>query len=154
MTDTLGESIGGPNGDKWIEITDSQLKFEPDAMDNLYPEVERVTFEVLTYSRTLIPASLNFQLMPILAERKVPSKVFCDLLEADLTAKVAELEVAMESGLSIREWNQDVNFVMGERAAHGLGMHGGMPSRLLEKINWFVEVRNIYLTISVSRLTI
>ncbi|KAL8772812.1 MAG: hypothetical protein Q9209_002157 [Squamulea sp. 1 TL-2023] len=138
IIDALGESIGS-NGDIWIEITDSQLKFDDGGKDNLHPDLERVTFEVLAFSRPLTEASLNFQLMTILVECKVPSKVFCDLLEADLTKKVADLEVAMQSGLAIRKWNQEVNPVSSERIAHGVEMQGGLPSALPEKINWFVE---------------
>ncbi|KAL8670790.1 MAG: hypothetical protein Q9168_004688 [Polycauliona sp. 1 TL-2023] len=139
MIDCLGECISGPKGDTWIEITDSQLKFEPDGKDNLYPDPERLTFEVNSWSKPLTEAALNFQLMTILTACKVPSQVFCDLLEADLTAKVANLEAAMESGLAIRKWNQENNPVSSERAAHGVEMQGGIPSTLAEKINWFVE---------------
>ncbi|KAL8950037.1 MAG: hypothetical protein Q9222_003897 [Ikaeria aurantiellina] len=139
MVDCLDETIGGLNGDSWIEITDSQLKFEASAGDALYPDPERVTFEVHSYSRPLSSASLNFQLMPILAERKVPFLVFQDLLEADLSSKVAELEGAMESGLAIRKWNQEVNSIVSERSLNGVEWHGGLPVSLPEKINWFVE---------------
>ncbi|KAL8737270.1 MAG: hypothetical protein Q9181_001856, partial [Wetmoreana brouardii] len=139
MVDALGESIGCPNGDFWIEITDSQLKFDANSQDEWYPDPERVTFEVLAFSRPLTTANLNYQLMPILAERKVPFRVFEDLLEADLTAKVAELQVAMESGLAIRKWNQDVNSASGSRNVHGVEMHGGLPINTAEEINWFVE---------------
>ncbi|KAL8691947.1 MAG: hypothetical protein Q9218_002929 [Villophora microphyllina] len=139
MVDSLDEKIGGPNGEDWIEITDSQLKLEANVVDKLYPDQERVTFEVLDFSRPLATANLNFQLMPILAERKVPFEVFRNLLEADLTARVAELEVAMESGLAIRKWNQEVNPVSTTRDAHGVSMHGGIPATTSEKINWFVE---------------
>ncbi|KAL8905139.1 MAG: hypothetical protein Q9171_006787 [Xanthocarpia ochracea] len=141
MIDALDEYSGTPKGDFWIEITDSQLKFESDPMDNLYPDSQRVKFEVHSFSKPLREANLNFQLMTILTECKVPSKVFCDLLEADLTGKVAELEAAMESGLAIRKWNQEVNPVSSERISHGVEMQGGMPSTLPEKINWFVESR-------------
>lgn len=140
MVDTLDEVTEGPDGDFWIEITDSQLKFEAIEEDQSYPDPQRVTFEVHSYARPLVPASLNFQLMPILADREVPFQVFSNLLEADLTAKVAELEAAMESGLAIRKWKQDVNPVAAERAAHGIEMRGGMPSYFPEQINWFVEV--------------
>ncbi|KAL8655036.1 MAG: hypothetical protein Q9226_003197 [Calogaya cf. arnoldii] len=141
MIDSLDEHIGGPTtkGDIWIEITDSQLKFEPDGKDSLYPDIERVRFEVHAFSKPLTEANLNFQLITILAACKVPSQVFCDLLEADLTAKVADLEAAMESRLAIRKWNQEVNPVNSERAAHGVEIQGGMPLSLPEKINWFVE---------------
>lgn len=139
MVDPLNETIDGQNG-IWVEITDSQLKFEAHAMDKLYPAPERVTFEVLDFSRPLTTASLNFQLMPILAERKVPFEVFRNLLEADLISKVADLEVAMGSGLTIRKWNQEVNPVSTTRDLHGVSMYGGIPATTSEKITWFVEV--------------
>ncbi|KAL8929504.1 MAG: hypothetical protein Q9208_001173 [Pyrenodesmia sp. 3 TL-2023] len=139
MVDSLDEVIKGPDGDFWIEITDSQLKFEGRDEDELYPDPERVTFEVSSYARPLVQANLNFQLMPILADRGVPFEVFRDLLEADLTAKVSDLESAMDSGLAIRKWNQDVNPVLAGRMAHGVEMRGGIPSSLSETINWFVE---------------
>ncbi|KAL8973519.1 MAG: hypothetical protein Q9197_002229 [Variospora fuerteventurae] len=139
MVDSLDETIDGPDGDFWIEITDSQSKFEARAEDEYYPDPERVTFEVSSFSRPLMQAKLNFQLMPILAEGGVAFEVFSTLLKDDLTAKVSELEAAMESGLAIRKWNQDVNSVMAERAVHGIQMSGGLPKSLPEKINWFVE---------------
>ncbi|KAL8909002.1 MAG: hypothetical protein Q9207_000453 [Kuettlingeria erythrocarpa] len=139
MVDSLDEEIQGPDGDFWIEITDSQLKFEASGEDELYPDPERVTFEVNSYARPLVQANLNFQLMPILADRGVSFQVFSNLLEADLTAKVSELESAMESGLAIRKWNQDVNPVLAGRMSHGVEMRGGIPSSLSETINWFVE---------------
>ncbi|KAL8935625.1 MAG: hypothetical protein Q9216_005331, partial [Gyalolechia sp. 2 TL-2023] len=140
MVDTLDETLEGPDGNFWIEITDSQLKFEASGEDEYRADPERVTFEVHSFARSLVPASLNFQLMPILADRGVPFEVFSGLLEADLTAKVAELEAAMESGLAIRKWNQDVNAVLKtERTAYGDEMLSGLPDSLPEKINWFVE---------------
>lgn len=140
MIDPLDETIRGSESNFWIEITDSQLKFEANREDQMYPDPERVTFEVLEYSRPLSTATLNFQLMPILVERNVPLEIFRDLLEADLTTKAAELEVAMESGLAIRQWNQEVNPVSHMRDANDIEMHGGMPATIPEKINWFVEV--------------
>ena len=143
MVDALDERL--PNSQLgngyWIEITDSQLKFEGHPADNLFPDRERVTFEVQTYSTRLSTASLNFQLMPILEDRGVPYEVFKRLLEEDLTAKVGELEVAMDSALALRKWNQDNNSVVEERLVNkGIDMLGGLPDSLAEKINWFVEV--------------
>ncbi|KAL8961899.1 MAG: hypothetical protein Q9193_001615 [Seirophora villosa] len=139
MVDSQDEIIDVPDADFWIEITDSQLKFEARGKDENDPDPERVTFEVSSYARTLVQAKLNYQLMPILADRGVPFEVFSTLLEDDLTAKVSELEAAMESGMAIRKWNQDVNSVMAERGVHGVEMHGGLPHSLPEKINWYVE---------------
>ena len=141
MVDVLDERLPGKNRGYWIEITDSQLKFEGDPMDNLYPDHGRVTFEVQSWSRKLSAAQLNFQLMPILADRGVPCDVFERLLQEDLTAKVGELEVAMDSPLALLRWNQDNNPVTEERVNNnGIAMLGGIPDSLSEKIGWFVGV--------------
>lgn len=146
MVDALDESLPRNDHGHWIEITDSQLKFEGDPKDNWFPDPERVTFEVQSYSTKLSTASLNFQLMPILEDRGVPYTVFKRLLEEDLTAKVGELEVAMDSALALRKWNQDNNSVTEERLTNkGIEMFGGLPHSLAEKINWFVEVRTRHL---------
>ena len=143
MVDATNESL--PSNQQgngyWIEITDSQLKFEGHPTDNLFPDRERVTFEVQNWSKKLSAATLNYQLIPILEDRGVPGEVFKRLLEEDLTAKVGELEVAMDSALALRKWNQDNNSMVGERLNNnGIEMLGGLPDSLAEKINWFVEV--------------
>ena len=142
MIDLLDETPPSLNTRNfWIEITDSQLKFEGHSHDAWDPDPARVTFEVNDYAKKLVPGSLNFQLLPILEDRKVPAQVFINLLEKDLTARVAEMEVAMDSGLALRKWNQTNNPISEERAQFGgIEMHGGLPQSTAEKINWFVEV--------------
>lgn len=139
MVDALDESI--PNGrGYWIEITDSQLKFEGHNCDQWAPDPKRVTFEVQSFSKKLSAASLNFQLIPILEDRGVPYEVFKRLLEEDLTSRISELGDAMQSPLDIRIWNQENNSVTEERIQNnGIEMVGGLPLSLAEKINWFVE---------------
>lgn len=140
MVDALGETLPQHSRGYWIEITDSQLKFEGHPTDKLFPDPARLTFEVHSWARTLVPASLNFQLIPILLDRGVPEEVFVHLLEEDLTAKVGELEVAMDSGIALRKWNQDNYSVSEERARNnGIEMVGGLPDSLSERINWLVE---------------
>lgn len=142
MIDPLDETPPALNDrNYWIEITDSQSKFEGQSIDARYPEAARVTFEVTDYPKKLTQSQLSFQLLPILENRGVPAKVFEDLLEKDLTARVAEMEVAMDSGLALRKWNQTNNPVTEERAQFGgIEMQGGLPQSTAEKINWFVEV--------------
>ena len=141
MVDALDENPSRSDHAKWIEITDSQLKFEGHPIDALHPDPARMTFEVHSWAKRLNSARLNFQLMPILVDRGVPPKVFMRLLENDLTAKVAELEVAMDDRLSLRKWNQENNNVSEERARYeGIEMLGGLPNSTGEKINWFIEV--------------
>ena len=128
----------------WIEITDSQLKFKGHPRDDLLPEPARVTFEVNAWAKRLSSGSLNFQLIPILVDRGVPDSVFVSLLDRDLTARVSELEVAMESGLALRKWNQEVNPITQERARYGgIEMQGGLPASRAETINWFTEVHRL-----------
>lgn len=129
----------------WIEITDSQLKFNPHPRDAIFPDKCRVTFEVNKYSKRLTPSSLNYQLMPILENRGVSQDVFIDLLRADLSSRVSEMEVAMDDGLALRKWNQENNPVSTERAQYGgIEMMGGLPESSPEKINWFVEVNALF----------
>ncbi|MCJ1246805.1 hypothetical protein MMC30_004014 [Trapelia coarctata] len=140
MVDALNEVSEGSERDYWIEITDSQLKFEGHPIDAYDPDPARSTFEVHSIPTSLSATTLNYQLMPILIDRGVPGIVFERLLQDDLTAKVSELEAAMDSGLALRKWTQENSSVAAERRIHGtVEWMGGMPSSLTEKINWFVE---------------
>ena len=142
MIDALDETPSKQGRNYWIEITDSQLKFHGHAIDDLQPEPARVTFEVHGWAKKLSSGSLNFQLVPILVDRGVPPGVIASLLEQDLTARVGELEVAMDSRLALRSWNQEINPVTEERArCGGIEMQGGLPSSSAEVVNWFTEVR-------------
>lgn len=140
MIDAQDETPSKKGRNYWIEITDSQLKFQGHARDDLCPEPARVTFEVNAWAKRLSSSSLNFQLLPILVDRGVPPHVFGTLLDQDLTARVGELEVAMDSGLALRKWNQEVNPITKERARYGgIEMQGGLPLSTAERINWFTE---------------
>ncbi len=141
MVDALDETLEGKDERSfWIEITDSQLKFKSHLTDHYYPDKERVTFEVHSYSKKLSPTCLNFQLIPILVNRGVPDSVFSSLVDADLRDKVGRMAEAMETGLSLRRWNQEESSILSERSgAGGIEMLGGLPNSTPEKINWFVE---------------
>ena len=141
MIDALDETPSRGGRNYWIEITDSQLKFEGHARDEIYPEPARVTFEVNAWAKKLSTSSLKFQLLPILVDRGVSPDVFAHLLDQDLTARVGELEVAMDSGLALRNWNQEINPNTEERARFGgIEMQGGLPLSTTETVNWFTEV--------------
>ena len=145
MIDALDErpsQLMRPDGSvHWIEITDSQLKFRPHPIDAFRPDVDRNTFEVNKFTKKLSSTSLSFQLLPILENGGVPREVFRRLLREDLSSRVSEMKAAMESGLGLRKWNQDVNSVSHERIKFGgIEMAGGLPESTPEKINWFVEV--------------
>ena len=140
MIDAQNETPSELGRNYWIEITDSQLKFEGHPRDDFHPDPARVTFEVNAWAKRLSSGSLNFQLLPILVDRGVSSDTFERLLDQDLTARVGELEVAMNSGLALRKWNQEINPVTEERARYGgIEMQGGLPLSRAETINWFTE---------------
>lgn len=156
MIDAQDETPSKQGRNYWIEITDSQLKFQGHVGDEIYPEAARVTFEVNAWAKRLSSSSLNFQLLPILVDRGVPPMVFATLLDQDLTARVGELEVAMDSGLALRKWNQDINPITEDRARYGgIEMQGGLPLSRAETINWFTEVHlsliSLYIPLRLSQ---
>ena len=146
LVDTSDEQLSSSERNYWIEIFDSQLKFEPHLED--YSEQfdpARLTFEVVEYSRPLSAASLNFQLIPILVEgetmKDCMKRILGDLLKEDITSRIKDLEEALDSPLKLRKWNQDVNPLGKSRAtAEGLSMFGCLPSSSTDRINWFIEV--------------
>lgn len=143
MVDALDEKIEGADGLEgfWIEVTPAQLKFESHPIDRFAPDPRRVTFEVNTYARKLLPSSLNFQLMPILVDRGVPYEVFAALVEEDLTAKVEGLAKDMENPLDVLRWNKETAAAVEEKTgAMGVEMIGAVPNSKGDRIKWFIEV--------------
>ena len=140
MVDVLDEHPQTTGRGFWIEITDSQLKFESHPLDAYAPQENRMTFEVHDYVKRLQSSSLSFQLMVILENCGVPPDVLIHILQEDLTARVAELQVVMEYVLRLALWNQQNNPVSKQRSTmDGIEMQGGLPVSNAEKINWFLE---------------
>ena len=129
------------DGTKWIEITESQLKFE-----QLYPDTSAIdpantTFEVHNCSRRLTAGSLNFQLIPILAHQGVPQAEFELLIEKDIGAKMDGLKLAMDDGLALRKWCQDnQSFINSSVQDDETELQCGLPDSTANRIIWFVEV--------------
>ena len=141
MIDTLGEELPGNRRGFWIEVTDEQLKFESHNSDSIDPEPHRVTFEVSGHSKSLTSSYLNYQLLPILLDRGVPSGIFHQLLKEDLQVKIAEIEDAMTDPLSLRKWNQSVNSGLSEKRPNGeIEIQGSMPRSRADVVNLLVDV--------------
>ena len=140
MTDPLGEEMKGSDGHLWIEITDSQLKFEGHDRDSREPDPFRITLDVSGYSKALTSSYLNFQLMPILLQGGVPASIFHDLLREDLNAKIDELKSAMEDGPLLRSWIQSNKLITAERLPdNSIEFQGAMPKSKPEKINFLLD---------------
>lgn len=138
VVDPLGETL---NDDPiWIEIADSQLKFEGHSNDSVYADPHRMTFEVHAYSSSLKPAVLNFQLMPILIDRGVDKGIFVTRLREDLNEKATHLVASMQDPLSLRSWNQENNPVTSFRIQEGsIRWEGALPGSIAEQINSLTE---------------
>lgn len=138
--DAFDQTLSTDTRGFWIEVTDSQEKCRPHDSDHMFPDKTRVTFDLLAWSKPLVPASLNFQLLPILINRGVPRSVLEKLLHEDLTSKVETLKAAMDTPLNLRKWSEDCNPVREERLrAKTIQMTGGLPDSLGERINFLVE---------------
>lgn len=99
LVDRLNQELrsGEDNGDVWIEITESQLKYHVAAKDEDWDEFH-YTFDVHSYSHALKPHALNETLIPILTDRNVRDTVFFELLEMDIDREALEMQQAMEQG--------------------------------------------------------
>lgn len=139
IVDTLGEKVSSQ--EKWIEVTDQQLKYPWHTIDEVYADGQRMTFEVVNFSRPPRSATMNFQLMPILIDRGVPECIFTELVKEDMTEKAEQIEAAMASGLALRLWNQQTNPTAESRLGNGsIEMLGGFPRSKPEQINQLTEV--------------
>ena len=137
MKDPIGETtnFGDPF---WIEITDSQSKFEtPSDEDPLHR-----TLEVIKYSRPLSSGYINTQFISILIERGVPLDVVEVLVQESMSGEVSRFLAAMEDALEMRKWIQERN---GNSIKEGRLDHqsikgmGAVPSSIPERIIWFLE---------------
>ena len=138
IVDTLGEKV--PGQERWIEITDSQLKYPWHQIDEAHADRQRMTFEVVDFSRPLRPAALTFQLMLILLDRGVPEHIFIKLAREDMTEKTEQIEAAMVSGLALRLWNQQTNPTADLPLGNdSLEMLAGFPLSTVEQINRLTE---------------
>lgn len=67
MVDRHRSQIGGVDDDVWIQISDSQLKINPHPREWKDPvDEEKLTFEVVKWSKPPHPVDLNIQLLAIL----------------------------------------------------------------------------------------
>ena len=124
----------------WIEVTDSQLKYEWHRSDTFYCDKERRKFEVSSWSTPLSSARLNFQLMPILVNRGVSPHFLKEYLEADITTRSSRAEAAVDSARSTACWNQESAPLISRRKVDGsIDWQGGQPRMLCDQISLMVE---------------
>ncbi|KAF2756807.1 hypothetical protein EJ05DRAFT_501361 [Pseudovirgaria hyperparasitica] len=99
--------------DVWIEIRPSQLKFKAhlrDSSDKTFDK-DRLTFEMVTYSRPLQPAALYQGFLPILTDRGVSVEYITRTLKHSMDLQrqtiLDILKSPDDSGLLLQKWIED-----------------------------------------------
>ncbi|KAF2874093.1 RNA dependent RNA polymerase-domain-containing protein [Massariosphaeria phaeospora] len=125
--------------DLWIEITPSQLKFEPhqdDLDDNASYDVHRLTFEHVQHSSPPVRSDLHLSFIPILVDRGVQPAVIANLANERLDAEREELMEVLKAPVKIHHW---VHKESGSREDELIQYQAGLPHSLPEKLKLLLE---------------
>ena len=127
----------------WIEIAPSQRKFEPhneDEYDSTF-DPERLTFEVVDYSRPLSRDKLHVDFLPILENRGVPFVNLADIAQIALDQEKYQLFEALENPINFRKWmNEHFQLANFTKKKGDYKWIAGLPSFLGDRINYLLEV--------------
>lgn len=95
--------------DIWIEVTDSQKKFavHPEDLRDNACATNRITFEVISWSRKPTKSCLYFEFLPILEDRGVPRAVLRSFIEKSLDDEQEVIDKAMSSRDLLYKWVQE-----------------------------------------------
>lgn len=121
----------------WIEITPSQLKFDPheeDCFDSSF-DPHRLTFEVVNYSVSPRPSELHISFIPIMVDRGVPREVLERFILDRLDVEREELWATLQDRVKLYHWvhKHSASRVDPERWL------AAMPQSLPEKIKLLLE---------------
>jgi hypothetical protein len=133
--------------DVWINITESQLKFNPhlvdkDPRDKGY-DPHRLTFEVNGYCTYPTPSNLHMAFIPILVDRGVSVEAMASLMDDRLSFEREELIETLADPTRIRSWvnkqtmRKEETFRDTESPARG--WLAGLPQPTGEKIILLLE---------------
>jgi hypothetical protein len=125
--------------DFWIQINDSQLKFNPhqeDLLDTTYDPI-RLTFEVTNYSTAPCASELHIAFIPILEDRGVDRNTIANIMTTQLDADRTELLDSLVDSTRMYEWVHR----NGNKTSFGvdLSWHASLPVALEEKIKLMLE---------------
>lgn len=91
----------------WLEITDSQKKFEPhpeDMSDHLPYDPDRLTFELCAYSSQPDTSDLHVSFIPIMNDRGVPKEVLASFVTERLNLERSQLLEILPDPLKMYDW--------------------------------------------------
>lgn len=130
------DSITPEDNDIWIEINDSQKKFDPHDEDiSQQYDSHRWTFEVVQFSHKLSSTALHLAFVPILHDRGVKLEDMQRLVIQELDDENHDLLLAVTNPLYMRSWINE-RFANSEerRRTDGLRWQASLPKTLAEKI--------------------
>jgi hypothetical protein len=123
----------------WIQINDSQLKFNPheeDLLDGTFDPL-RLTFELTNYTSAPSASELHISFIPILLDRGVSKQVIANMMTTRLDAERLELLAALADPIRMYEWLHR----NGAKTSLGVDImwQGALPVALEEKIKLMLE---------------
>ncbi|KAF2026769.1 RNA-directed RNA polymerase 2 [Setomelanomma holmii] len=93
--------------DIWIEVTDSQLKFEPpweDRADDRPYSRHRLTFNLLKYSHPTGPTDLHISFIPIMVDRGVLQDIIAKFMTDQLEEERTDLIGMLSDPVKLHNW--------------------------------------------------
>lgn len=102
MVDRHRSHLSAGDDDIWIQISDSQLKIEPHPESWQEPvDEEKLTFEVVKWSKPLHPVELNVQLLGILENGGIAKEYIADLTREGINTLYRDFAEVLQSNSNI-----------------------------------------------------
>lgn len=102
MVDRHRSHLSGDDHDIWIQISDSQLKIKPHPESWQEPvDEEKLTFEVVKWSKPLHPVELNVQLLGILENGNSVKEYIAELNREGIDALYRDFVEVLQSNSNI-----------------------------------------------------
>ncbi|KAL6707441.1 hypothetical protein ACN47E_004011 [Coniothyrium glycines] len=139
MISSAPQSREREDRDIWIEITDSQLKFDPtdDDMDDGLFNTHRCTFNYVSHSFVNGSSGLHISFIPILVDRGVKRDVIAEFINSELDKERKQLLEMVKNPVALHNW---VTKKSPSIPASGvLPWQAGLPQNLPEKIKLFLR---------------
>ena len=137
------DSTNAVHQEKWIEIKKSQLKFRPhdEDLEDARFESQRLSFELLKYSKPLSSSTLNLAFIPVLRDRGVAMQKITEQILVYLDFERKDLLDALDDPPSIRTWIHNHNALLEDSERENeMAWLGALPFTLVEKIIFLIEV--------------
>jgi hypothetical protein len=124
----------------WIEISKSQLKFDPhsdDYFDETFDPL-RLTFELVNYSSSPSPSDLHLSFIPIMVDRGVPRAAIEKIMADRLRLERAELLETLVDPARTYDWVHKLGSTSAEDL-EDLLWQAALPLALREKVKLLLE---------------